>query len=77
VNISGMDIVISPLLESIPKKQLSTDCPCTDRFRENYNQWLKEFFGTEEPMFILNGKLFTSNRGYQNLRVDLKSEIKS
>jgi hypothetical protein len=74
VNISGMNIVISPYLGPIPKVQLSTGCPCTDGFRENYNHWLKEFFGTEEPMFILNGKLFTSTRGYQALRVDIEGK---
>lgn len=43
-SIFGMKVIEAPRK---PKMQLSADCPVTDDFRKEMNDWLIEFFGYE------------------------------
>lgn len=47
----GMQIIETPQ-KRIPKMQLSEDCPVTDEFRKEINEWMIEFFGYKEESII-------------------------
>lgn len=44
---NGLPVHIVP---DIPKMRLAEDCPVSDTFRAEVNQWMVEFFGTTNIM---------------------------
>jgi hypothetical protein len=42
-----MKVVFSHEAIVIPKFELSSNVECNDSFREDYNKWLLDFFGTK------------------------------
>ena len=63
----GLQVIPHPYLKSTPKVQLSTDCPCTSEFRDEFNQWLTDFFGSDEPILVSGNFLFTTEKGLQQI----------
>lgn len=52
----GMNVITSPLLEPAPKLALSESCPCSKEVREEFNQWLLDRFGRgEAKVLFLDG----------------------
>ena len=52
----GMKIIESPLIQPIPRLQLSHNFnACSDRFTADMNAWLKERFGTYMPTYVIGG----------------------
>lgn len=70
----GMKIVVNPLLVPVAKVRLSNDCPCNFEFRVEYNQWLKEFFGTKEVAYQLGlNTMVVSPRTHDQMLKQLKA----
>ena len=50
-----------PLIRSefatVPKIQISSDCPVTDEFRKKFNSYLEALFGREPGMFMVGEKI--------------------
>lgn len=53
LSILGLKVAV---VKPQPKMQLSHDCPVTDDFRKEMNQWMIEFFGYQEPTYPPKGK---------------------
>jgi hypothetical protein len=54
MNILGMNIIESPLIQPVPKLQLSHDfTACSDEMKRSMNAWLKDMFGTYTPIYII------------------------
>lgn len=49
MDLMGISIIETPLLEPKPKLKLSPACPVSDEFRQEMDAWLLEMFGTEAP----------------------------
>lgn len=45
--IGGIALYVHP---DHPRMQLSPDCPVTDDFRKETNEWMREFFGVENVL---------------------------
>lgn len=51
----GIPLVENPLIpETQPKVRLSSKVDVSEAFREEYNQWLADFFGVECVAYVLN-----------------------
>lgn len=56
MRINGMNIIASPLITEVPRIQLSHDFNvCSPEFKVEFNQWLKEHFGTYLPVYVISG----------------------
>jgi len=53
----GMDIIEAPV-KIVPKLKLRDDCPVTDEFREEFNAWLLDMFGTRDDSIIPFGMCY-------------------
>lgn len=54
MNILEMNVIESPLIQPVPKLQLSYDfTACSDEMKQSMNAWLKDMFGTYTPMYII------------------------
>ena len=56
-NLFGMNVRTSPLVQPVPKIQLSRDFNCSEEFRENTNAWLLDMFGTKEVAYAFGNDL--------------------
>lgn len=66
--LNGMEIVVSPLVQKVPKLKLRPDCPVTDEFRGLMDQWLLDTFGTHYPAYAMgNGTVFVSQEMYDKI----------
>ena len=61
---NGLKIQISP---DLPKMQLSEDCPVSDEFRADINDWMKQFFGYSN--IIEDGQILTTFAEQQQLLI--------
>ena len=57
MDVMGIRIHESPLLEPKPKLKLGAAAPVTDEFRKEFDQWLRDMFGTEAP------QIYTTHQG--------------
>jgi hypothetical protein len=55
MNVFGMKIVESPLIQPVQKVKLSRKCPCSDQVRDDFNAWLLGMFGDYLPCYIIGG----------------------
>ena len=66
--IFGMKVVVNPYLAPVAKWELRKDVPCTDAFRREYNEWLKDFFGATPGIVRLGDTWFVAPEGLEALR---------
>ena len=72
----GMNVRTSPLIQPVPKIQLSRDFNCSEEFRENTNAWLLDMFGTKEVAYAFGNDLILTSDMLLNLtRSVLKGEF--
>ncbi len=59
LSIFGMPVYIDPLLDDVPKMQLSEEVKkhLTPKFIAETNAWMREFFGTENRVMVVNDTL--------------------
>ena len=74
---NGREIYVSP---DRPKMVLSEDIPLTKEFREGYNQWLLEFFGTmnmlkDGEIIIGQHGIFMNPRTYANFKAKVNAKF--
>lgn len=63
----GLKIVQSNFLPKIQTLELSEIVMVTDDFRSSFNLFLKDMFGEQEQMLMMNGYVFMSPNSYQLL----------
>lgn len=52
----GVNVVESPIIQEIPRLQLSHDFnDCSPEFKRYMNDWLREKFGTYLPTYVIGG----------------------
>lgn len=70
----GFPVVESLLCADVPRFTLSAEVPVTQEFRDSFNQWAREFFGTGDVTYTVRnpvtGKtsIFVSPRTAATLR---------
>ncbi len=53
-----MDVIENPNLpETIPKVRLSSDINVTAEFRDEYDNWLQDKFGSHRVVYMIDGKI--------------------
>ena len=73
----GMKVVVSPFVPPIAKWELRADVPCTEAFRVEFNQWLKDFFGTTPGIARLEDTWYVSPEGFEELkRIERENALK-
>ena len=56
IQLGDLKIVAHPLLPDMqPRMKLRSNCPVSDKFRIEFNQWLEEFFGFERCYIMISG----------------------
>jgi hypothetical protein len=55
--IFGMDIIEAPVMV-VPKIKLSDECPVSDGFRIEFNDWLVRMFGTRDVSPVQPGMAY-------------------
>ena len=53
----GMDIIEAPV-RVVPKIKLSDGCPVSDEFRDEFNAWLVQMFGTRDVSQVQPGMAY-------------------
>lgn len=52
--LKGMRIVESPIIQEVPKLQLSANfTACSEAVKSSMNNWLRERFGTYMPAYVI------------------------
>lgn len=52
----GLNVVVSPLVQPVPKVQLSPDFDaCSPHVKSEMNAWLLDRFGTREVCYVIGG----------------------
>ena len=60
--IFGLEVRTSPLVQPIPKLQLSLQFnDCTDSFKAEMNKWLLDKFGTKDVFYVVDNKKLVLN----------------
>ena len=55
MDIAGIKVYLSPLVpDRVPKIKLGPNVPLNDKFRDEFNAWLEERFGTKPAFYVLN-----------------------
>lgn len=70
INLSGMEVIVSPLVQDMPKLKFDTAfIGGSTRTIDEFNRWLLERFGTKPTYLVLfNKKIVTNERGLDALR---------
>jgi len=55
--IFGVDVIPIPV-RMVPKIQLGEAAPVSDKFREEFNAWLLEMFGTKDVSMFKPGTIY-------------------
>lgn len=71
---TGLRIVTSPLLESVPVLQVRDNVPMTDEGRANMNKWLLDMFGTRDVVMFMNGGVVMSPSAFVQLQNEIKAK---
>ena len=67
--LSGIRVIESPLVQPVPKIQLSHDFnACSPEFKATFNRWLLDRFGTKEVVFVTSDAIFMSPKHAAMLR---------
>lgn len=56
IPLHGIDVLVSDLMTE-PRVQLDPNVPCTDKFRAEYNEWLRQFFGEQPAACMMGGDI--------------------
>ena len=58
-NIMGMDVVIDPYLDNLPRMTVSPKFAelMPDEFVAGLNSWMREFFGTESRVLMFGNRM--------------------
>ncbi|MDN7894528.1 hypothetical protein QZM93_38670 [Burkholderia cepacia] len=71
MNLFGLDIVINPLCDDLPRMTVSrrfAELMPTD-FVADLNAWMLEFFGTENRMYVLQERtLVVGPKGFEQIK---------
>lgn len=76
----GMRFVSSNLLPSeAAKLKLHPDCPCSDKFRREFDAWLLEMFGTKAVLYVMpnEGLVFANDVTLDAIRRSIANEVRS
>jgi len=70
INLSGMEVIVSPLVQDMPKFEFDPKfLGGSTRTIDEFNRWLLERFGTKPTYLVLfNKKIVTNERGLAALR---------
>jgi hypothetical protein len=66
----GMRLMIDPSLDNVPRMQLSAALSSNlpPAFVEDYNAWLREFFGTESQVIATPHMMALGPRSYAKIK---------
>lgn len=51
----GVPVYVHPWLEPVPNFELSKAVTVSDEYRREFDAWAREFFGTREVAYLING----------------------
>lgn len=74
LTIGGISIKFTDHLPAQPILQLSEECPCSDLFRADFNQWLLDRFGTKTQIILIGQTIYASRKDRNAVILRLKKD---
>lgn len=70
LTICGMEIILNPLLDDLPRMQLSPKARAvvTPEFAAEMDAWMREFFGTGDQVITTQGRMFVGTKAYYKMK---------
>ena len=69
--INGMDIILNPMLDEMPRMVVSPRFAALmpERFVNDLNAWMKDFFGVEGPRILsCDGRLYMGPKMFEEVK---------